>query len=325
MYHHYLITQKSNKMTNTIDHLINGAFTGLQVTNDSNSEKVAELLDRYGLRWNVSKQELLLPNGNPTGFYGIVREDNSKVFATCKDGYTPYQNSELAELLIRISEKTGYSIHSGGEFNGGGKVYLQLNTGNEIANLGKNGTTVKGFVTGINGHDGTTALKWGAVNFTVCCRNTFALAQKELQQSAKHTQSLHDKVEASVRQITGIADQEKSLFDQFIRLSEIPVTKEGIAKIVKNVTDVDINLTNSEAKAKFSTYALNRSAELLDSIASEMNSKGNTLWGLFSGVTHYTSHKLPVPKRDNARIESKYTGTGLSIDNSALNTVLSLV
>ena len=308
---------------NFAESAISNAFAGIKVVNNENTEAVATLLDRYGLRWEVSKQELLLPSGDPTGFYGIVREDNNKVFATCKDGYVPFQNSELAELLIRISEKTGYSIHSGGMFNGGGKVYLQLNTGNEITNLGKNGTSVKGFVTGINGHDGTTALKWGAVNFTVCCRNTFAMAQRELQQSAKHTQSIHDKVEASVRQVLGIADQERSIFDQFIRLSEVPVSRDNIAKIVRQVTDVDITLTNSQASQKYSTYAVNRSGELLDSIASEMQAKGDTLWGLFSGVTHYTSHKLPVPKRDNARLESKYTGTGLSVDNQAFSTILS--
>lgn len=308
--------------TTSVETLLNQVFSGTQVSNLENREAVADLLERYGLRWEVSKQELLLPSGTPTGFYGIVREDNSKVFATCKDGYVPFQNSELAELLIRISEKTGYEIHSGGLFNGGGKVYLQLNTGNEIKGIGKNGTSVKGFVTGINGHDGTTALKWGAVNFTICCRNTFAFAQKELQQSAKHTQSIRDKVEASIRQITGIAEQEKSIFDQFIHLSEVPVTKENIARIVREVTDVDITLNSTQAQSKYSTYAINRSGELLDSISTEMRSKGETLWGLFSGVTHYTSHKLPTPKRDNARLESKYTGSALGIDNKAFSTIL---
>jgi phage/plasmid-like protein (TIGR03299 family) len=308
--------------TTSVETLLNQVFSGTQVSNLENREAVADLLERYGLRWEVSKQELLLPSGDPTGFYGIVREDNSKVFATCKDGYVPFQNSELAELLIRISEKTGYEIHSGGLFNGGGKVYLQLNTGNEIKGIGKNGTSVKGFVTGINGHDGTTALKWGAVNFTICCRNTFAFAQKELQQSAKHTQSIRDKVEASIRQITGIAEQEKSIFDQFIRLSEVPVTKENIARIVREVTDVDITLNSTQAQDKYSTYAINRSGELLDSISTEMRNKGETLWGLFSGVTHYTSHKLPTPKRDNARLESKYTGSALGIDNKAFSTIL---
>lgn len=313
-----------NNNTNFAESLINSAFSGMQVKEATNYDAVATLLDKFGLRWEVAKQPLLLPSGKETGFYGIVRADNQHTFATCKDSYVPYQNSELAELLIRISEKTGYEIHSGGEFNGGGKVYLQLNTGNEIKGLGQNNTTVKGYVTGINSHDGTTALKWGAVNFTVCCRNTFAMANKQLQQSARHTNSIHDRVETSVRQITGIAEAEKTIFDSFIMLSNVPVKKEHIAQIVRNITDVDINAKGSEAKEQYSTYSLNRTNELLNSISREMNQKGQTLWGLFSGVTHYTSHVLPVPNRSNARIESKYTGSGLSIDNEAYNAILAL-
>jgi phage/plasmid-like protein (TIGR03299 family) len=306
----------------TADNILASAFEGIQVSNPINSDAVATLLDKYGLRWNVSKQPLILPTGEETGFFGIVREDTKKTFATCKDGYVPYQNSELAELLHRISEKTGYEIHSGGMFNDGGKVYLQLSTGNEINDIGKNRTKVKGYVTGINGHDGTTSLKWGEVNFTICCRNTFASASRTLKQSARHTASIHDKVEQSIREITGIATAEKSIFDTFIKLSEVPVTKDNIAKIVREITNVDISLPSYQAKKDVSQYSLNRSEELLTSISSEMNSKGETLWGLFSGVTHYTSHVLPVPKRDNARLESKYVGTGASVDNNAFDMIL---
>lgn len=306
-------------MSNFANEILGNVFNGIQVSNIENSDAVATLLDKFGLRWSVSKQPLLLPTGEETGFLGIVRDDNKQTFATCKDGYTPFQNSELAELLIRISEKTGYGINSGGQFNGGGKVYLQLNTGNEIKGLGKNGTSVKGYVTGINGHDGTTALKWGAVNFTICCRNTFAMAQRGLQQSARHTASIYDKVEESIRTITGIADEEKTIFDEFIRLSNVPVTKEHIAKIVRNITDIDITKPTTKEQ---SAYSVNRSKELLTSISTEMGQKGETLWGLFSGVTHYTSHVLSVPKRDNARIESKYVGTGLAIDNKAFAEVM---
>lgn len=290
-----------------------------------NANLANEILDQFGLNWTVSKQKLLLPGEIETGFFGIVRDDNNQVFTTCKDGYMPFQNSELAELLIRISEQTGYQIHSGGKFNGGGKVYIQLNTGNEIKGLGKNNTTVQGFCTGINSHDGTTSLKWGAVNFTICCRNTFAMAQKELKNSARHTRSIHQIVEQSINSINGVVEQEKSIFEKFITLSEIAVKKEHITKLVKEITDVDINMNQADAKEKYSTYALNRSTDLIQSISSEMNQKGQTLWGLFSGVTHYTSHKLPVPKRDNARIESKYSGSGLTVDNEAFSTVLSFM
>lgn len=315
----------NNNNVNFADNLINTAFSGITTVDNANADAVATLLDKYGLRWNVSKQPLLLPSGQDTGFFGIVRSDNQKTFATCKEGYVPYQNSELAELLIRISEKTGYEIHSGGDFNGGGKVYLQLNTGTEITGLGNNGTTVKGYVTGINSHDGTTSLKWGAVNFTVCCRNTFAMANKKLQQSARHTNSLHERVETSIRQITGIAEAEKTIFDSFIKLADQPVKKEHIVQIVRNITDVDINTPISERSKTYSTYAANRTNELMTSISREMNQKGQNLWGLFSGVTHYTTHVLPVPNRNNARLESKYTGTALSIDNEAYETIMNFI
>lgn len=308
--------------TFSADSLLSSAFEGMKLQDNANADAVATLLDKYGLRWEVSKQPLVLPTGEDTGFFGIVREDTRKTFATCKDGYVPYQNSELAELLIRISEKTGYEIHNGGQFNGGGKVFMQLNTGNHIADIGKDRTQVKGFITGINGHDGTTSLKWGNSNITISCSNTFAAASKQLQQSARHTASIHDKVESSIRQIMGIVEAEKTLFEKFITLSNIAVTKDNIVKIVNKVTDVNIDMHPSQAEKQYSSYALNRSKELMSSITREMNGKGQTLWGLFSGVTHYTSHVLPVPKRDNARLESKYTGTALGIDNDAFAMVL---
>lgn len=298
---------------------LNSAFSGLNVNDSENIEAVAEMLEKFKLRWTVSKQKLILPNGTETGFFGIVRDDKQTTFSTCKDSYTPFQNSELGELVLRIADKEGYDLHSGGALNGGGKVFIQLNTHNEITNLGENKTTVKGYVTGINSHDGTTSLKWGAANITICCRNTFMAAAKMLQYTARHTTSMHAKIEDSLKGIYGIQQAEKSLFDQFIKLSEVPVTKENIARIVKDITAVNIMETDAKAKEQYSTYAINRSGELLQSISSEMKQKGQTLWGLFSGVTHYTSHKMPVPNRENARIESQYTGTALQYNNVAFN------
>jgi phage/plasmid-like protein (TIGR03299 family) len=313
---------KIKHMNSYANDVLASTFSGLKLSDVSNTERVAELLDKFGLRWSVSKQPLVLPDGAPTPFYAVVRDDNKEVFSTCKDAYVPYQNSELAELLIRISEKTGYSVHSGGEFNKGGKVYIQINSGNQITGIGENRTTVKGYITGINGHDGTTSLKWGAVNFTICCRNTFASAKSKLQNSARHTSSIHDRVERSIREIESVTIQERAIFEQFIKLSEIPVTRQNIAKIVKDVTSVDIDMPRSRAQELFSGYQINRAGELTDSIASEMKTKGETLWGLFSGVTHYTSHKMPVPTRENGRIESKYVGNGATIDNDAFASIL---
>jgi phage/plasmid-like protein (TIGR03299 family) len=306
---------------NQTEQLLGQAFAGMKLIDESKSEAVADLLDRYGLRWQVSKQKLHLPDGTPTQFFGVVREDNQKVFMSSKESYTPYQNSELAELLITMSEKTGYEIKGGGMFNDGAKVYLQLDTGNSINSIGINNDRVNGYVTGINSHDGSTALRWGLTNITISCKNTFTMAAKQLQNSAKHTNAIYNRVDKYLRELGYIVEQEKNLFDQFIRLSEIPVTQKLIAQVVRDITGVD-TLDVNYKEAEYSTYQINRTEELLTSIASEMQQKGETKWGLFSGVTHYTSHVMPVAKRDNARTESKYIGTGARFDNSALITIM---
>lgn len=301
-----------------MNNIIQQAFAGLKLQDPSNADAVATLLDKYGLRWEVEKQPLLLPCGTETPFFGIVRADNSHTFSTCKGSYVPYQNSELGELLIRISEKGGYNIHSGGAFNGGAKVFLQLDTGNTLKGIGSNNDLVKGFVTGINSHDGTNSLRWGSSNITISCQNTFAAAARDLSNRVRHTASMHDRVDDYLRQVEGIVEAEKTLFERFRRLATIPVSREDIMKVTKSITGVDVSINERQAMEKYSTISLRKTKDLLESIDSEMTQKGDTLWGLFSGVTHYTSHKMDVPRRDNARLESKYTGSGLEIDNMVL-------
>lgn len=301
------------------ENLLKSAFTGLNEVTE-NTEAIAEMLDTYGLRWKVEKQLLCLADGTPTSFYGVVRQDTKKAFTTCKEGYTPYQNEELAELLLRVSEKTGYTLHNGGGFNGGAKVFIQLDTGNKVEGLGENQTNVKGYITALNGHDGTCSLKWGHCSLTICCENTFAYAKTRLEYSARHTTNIHDKVAQSLASIEKVMEDEKTLFQEFIQLADTPVKSVHIAQIVHGITGVNIDLPKSQTRDEYSSYQLNRTTDLLRSIQHEMSYKGQSLWGLFSGVTHYTSHRMPAPKRYNGRLESKFIGTGQEIDNAAFHT-----
>jgi phage/plasmid-like protein (TIGR03299 family) len=306
-----------------IQSLIDNAFSGLKLQDAANSERVASLLDQFDLRWTVSKQPLYLADGTETSYKAVVRDDNKQVFQTCKDSYSPYQNSEMAELLIRIADKGGYQIHDGGYFKGGAKTFVQLISGNELKDIGKNRTKVVGYTTGLNSHDGSMSLKWGSTNKTICCQNVFNAVSKQLGNSARHTTRLQDKVDMYLSEIGAAILQERSIFNTFVRLSETPLQQHQITKVVKEITGVDIMQTRNEAEKNFSTYNINRSEELLTSISKEVNQKGETLWGLFSGVTNYTTHRIPVPNRENARQESKYVGTASQIDNRVFDLVSS--
>jgi phage/plasmid-like protein (TIGR03299 family) len=308
---------------NYANSIINATFANTKLA--ENSYAVNALLDEYNLNWSVSKQRLTLPNGTETQFYGIVRDDKQITFSTCKDGYQPFQNSELAEMLIRLSEKTGYEMKGGGMFNNGAKLYLQLLSPNKINNIGKNDDIVEGYLTGINSHDGSSSLKWGETNITISCKNTFNAALKAINNSARHNNNMRVKVEQAIKEIDVLIEEEKNMFDIFIKMSETPVTRKAIARIVKDITEVDTLLSQTEIAEKYTTYSINRSGELLQAIAKETEQKGQTMWGLMSGITNYTTHIMPAPKRDNGRMESLYVGTGYNINNDAFTTLKNII
>jgi len=288
------------------------AFAGLDLRDPSKAQEVSEILDKFNLRWNVSVQPLFLKDSDkPTGILGVVREDTGKVLTACKSGYTPFQNSRTAELVSEIAGKAGYDIHNGGEFNGGGKIYIQLDTHAGISDLGENKTKIKTYVTGINSHDGSSSLSWGNVAFDILCGNTFARARKLLKQRARHTSGIFSTVDLYLRELHDLNNDMQNMLKKFRDMASREVGGKEITAVVKEITGFD------PKAVEVSTYTQNRASELLASISAEMKAKGNTAWGLFSGVTHYTQYTMPVPKRANARTESKYVGSAYQKDNTA--------
>ena len=292
--------------------LIQQAFDSVDVVDPANADAVAEILDRYKLRWTADKLPLHLPNGSPTGYFGITRSDNNRVLNVVKDSYTPMQNSHLAEMLVRISERTGFKMHSGGSFNFGGKVFIQLETGSKAF---INGHEVIGYITAINSHDGSSSLKWGVSNYTISCSNTYAAAQRQLANSLRHTSSILKRVDDYLRSIDVLTKEEHDVFEKFKRLSEKPLHPVVMKDIIGRVAGFD-------DYDQATVYEKKKAHQLISSISAEVKSKGDTMWGLFSGVTHYTSHVMQVSSKPNARLESKYVGNALKIDNEVLQLLL---
>lgn len=278
----------------------------------------SESLAKFGLDWKVEKLPLSLPNGKPSGFFGIHREDNNTTFATCKEGYEVFQNSELFDLASEAAGQLGYTIDNGGLFKQGALVHVQISTG-RIAGLGKNNDTVQKFVTAINSHDGSTSLRWGSTNITISCQNTFWSAFRSLQNAAKHTESMRARIEATMKGISQAIENEKTLYETFFKLADVPAKKNHVELVTKLVLGVDLNKKPDD----ISTYKKNRLAMLSADLNSEMKQKGETLWGLFSGVTRYTTHDMPGG--DENRETAKAVGMGYRIDNEVFSKLADFV
>lgn len=325
------------KVEDNVDSLIDSAFE------NQRQESIVKMLDAYELNWKIVKiplirsidiaDKIINPHGEESGiksvrvnkqtatpFYSIEREDTHQTFWASRKSYEPFQNYQLAELLYKISERTGYELHGGGELSGGAKVFLQLNTGEENG-IGENRDTIRKFVTALNSHDGQTAMRWGLTNITISCSNTFNAAYRQLKSSVRHTATMHKRLEASLQEIEVLNKVEELMFTQIRVLASKPMVQKSLVNVVKSVVGVDMTLSQEQLQNEYKTYTLTRLGELLSAIQQETAEKGSTLWGLFSGVTKYTSHVMPSGKKHGARVESKYIGNGYKIDNNAFQMI----
>lgn len=311
---------KKTKATQEADLIIESALSS------EKQEKINSMLDAYDLNWTVEKVPLILEGkGNDvikrSSYFSVQRMDTEDEFWACKKDYHIFQNSEMAEMLYRLSEKTGFELVGGGFFGDGRSVYIQLRTG-EVINIGENKDIIKKFLTSINSHDGQKALRYGLTDVVISCTNTFNSAYADMKNSFRHTSSMIQKVEKSLVRIQELSLVEDIKIEQYKRLATIEMDKKWVAKIVKAVTKVDMLLSKEQIEKEYHHYSKERMNELLACIESETAQKGETLWGLFNGVTKYTSHVMPVPAREDARLESKYVGSGYTLDNAAFNLLI---
>ena len=297
--------------TNTFETFLNNI--------EDNGARSIETLQQIGLDWSVNKVQLCLPDGTPVNHYANQRSDNKEVLHVVSEGYSVLQNEELVELCETVAKTFDYKVHKGGALNGGRKVYVQLET-DSVHGIGDNNDTVNRYITAINSFDGSTAVAFGSLGFTISCQNTFfAAARHENMTRIKHTSNMKERIESAMRQVEQIRIEENTLYSKFFKMASVQATPEHVRQVLKRATEVDVFKTIAENKDMHSTRKLNIAESLMASIQKETAYKGMTLWGLMSGVTHYTSHVQSAPKRENGRIESKLTGQAQNMDAVAFN------
>ena len=293
-----------------------------------NPTQAEQLLHKFNLNWSVEKlpinfnfPSVISPNdlkSVDSGFYGVVRTDNNDCFGAFTDQYETFQNSELAELVLKVADVIGKPISRGIEFKGGRKVMLQVDL--DPVKVGDDTITRK--ATALNSHDGSSSLRWGTTGTTLSCANQFSAISKELENGVRHTKNMRDAIERSLRIIEGMEKADKTLFEVFSRMTDFKVTQKQVNETINMITGVDVTMGESSARDKYSTRKLNQTQDLVQSVVKEMSYKGQTLWGLFSGVTHYTTHK---GGSERTREESKYVGGLQRLDQKVFNKFASLV
>jgi len=253
------------------------------------------ILEQAKLNWTVRTEKLVTSATNlVTDNIAIVRDDKDVILGVHGSSYVALQNSEMFEILERVSGKMDLPLHKGGYFGNGEKVYIQLKT--EDFKLGTD--KIEGFLTCVNSFDGSTSLAFGHSNITISCRNTFFANYRELANKVRHTMNMHTRIDLLCTQIEGVLQAEKKIFTQIERMNEVQIDQ----KVRDMVLTRMLNLQREERLADITTLTTQKRNLLSNmevSINGQIEDKGETLWGLFSGITHYTTHNLKGDSNEN--------------------------
>ncbi len=265
------------------------------------NNRLNQFLDRTDLNWKVRTEGLQTSSGIiiPDKI-GIVREDDKTILGIHSNGYVPYQNEQMMELLFKVSQQTGLDVHRGGMFGGGRKVFVQLKS-NDLT-LGTD--RIEGYVTGINSFDGSTSLSFGPSSKTISCQNTFFGVYKDLNSKVRHTKNMELKIDDICRQIEGVVQEEKNVFNSIIQMSETRFDDVIKDRVIKSLFNIDKNVDIKDVDS-LSNITQNKLSKFYVDLNGELQEKGDNIWGLFSGVTKYTTHSMG--KGDNS--ENKMFGT----------------
>ena len=265
------------------------------------TNRIQDVLNETNLNWTVREESLTTQSGIIIPKQkAIVRDDTNEVLSIHGMGYYPYQNHQLIELLDKVSQQSGLPIHRGGMFGNGEKVFIQLKS-NDMK-LGDD--KIEGYITGINSFDGTTSLAFGPSNITISCQNTFFGAFRSMDTKVRHTKNMIMRVDDICRGLEQVVEEESKMFEDIKQMSETRMTKENEDWVTRTLFNImkDVDLNNEE---QVSSVTRNKLTRFYVDLNGELKEKGDNMWGLFSGVTKYTTHSMI--KGDNS--ENKMFGT----------------
>jgi len=282
-----------------------------------------QILEQNGLNWNVVKKPLLYAgecttdanNGlHSTDYYGIVREDTGEVFATVKEAYTPTQNHTIIETMQEIAGQNDLEIVKAMPFNEGRKVMVQMKRPNNHVVIG--GQDTEQYIYAINSHDGSSSLKFGFMNKVIFCQNQFGWLNSNAISGYRHTQSIQDKVKELPAIINFTSQEEKIANLQ--RFSDQSASPTLVNDLIDHLTNTDRLATEKD----MSSRKQNMIYDIAHCIDSEMSRISHTKWGVFNGITKYTTHHKSAPLRENGKQESIITGSAGKMNENAYKFLL---
>jgi len=249
--------------------------------------------------WDIKQTGILDINGNPIkGYKEITRDDDGSSIAVMKESYTPMTTQEFSDTANEVAQNIG----------GSGLIFKDWNDNSVEGQMGANkpvitcqmemsepleiaGSKITGKLTIGVGFDGGRSFFIGHTNTYLRCTNAFSSIVTDFK--SRLTVNNMVRVEDIIKNIQTYRDYETSLYENFERFQNVKVdekiVQECVSRLLK-LSDEERAMSPKELLEAMSSQKLNKRDDILASVRTEMAELGNNAWGLFNGVTHYSTH-----------------------------------
>jgi hypothetical protein len=287
-------------------------------------------MEKLGLfSWDVKESSIQTVDGIAIpSKKAIMRDDNNSILSVVHHSYQPFTNREFEDIINIVGDNVNSDSVNLKEIEGGKRLIAQvkLPKGFKIG-----GDKVEQYFNIINGHDGKTGIKFGFGNTVLSCKNQFHTflrgdAMRNHRVSIRHNGKMMDYIVEWLDYIDKLRDESRKLEEVYNLLDEeFLYNTEMMAKsFSQKLLGVDVSVSKEDWIDNGwgeSPIAYDNAKLLYDSILRETSAKGESLWGVFNGVTWYTNHEMTARDRD----KSLMFGKGRKLNEQALQYASELV
>ena len=219
-----------------------------------------------------------------TAHKAIITE-GGKMLSVMKSSYNPMYNGDFMESVERMSEISGFDISGYNEFKSGRVVLGFLKNNSDTFNVGDH--KIEDYLVLGSSHDGTWPFFIGTSTILVRCTNAFSQISK--MERVRHTKSAPKKREELFQALQVYFKHRQQMYENMEKLMYVKVDES----IINDAKDYILRVSAEDRMDnKISTRKLNQIELLTADMITEMEDVGYNAFGMFQGVTKYTSHTV---------------------------------
>ncbi len=217
----------------------------------------------------------------------LSRNDTNQVLSVMSKKYCPMPVSEFEDATFRMQEVSGMELMGFQEFNDGKILLSILKNGNPLE---VNSYPIEDYLVMGTSFNGEQPFFIGTSTILIRCQNSFSHIHPFSR--TRHTLHSFDRRETALKNLETYFTDRKHLYTKFEEMQMVQIDEEEKMLFVNKI----LPLPEGKVEEEVSVRTINRRTSLMECIQGETGELGNNVFGLFQGLTKFTTHMLTTRK-----------------------------